>query len=121
MRLVIITLAILLLGVIGWFLWAPHNSTSGGQTQKYTTFDGKVTGINNGCAYDDTCTVTVDDKIIVTGGGLSSDPNANVYGTKDADLAIGDKVSVKALSAEHGLTLQGCQECYISRGSIRRY
>jgi hypothetical protein len=121
------TISIVLLGVlfglIGWFIWARHTDkqpTTQQQVQKYAMLEGTVTGRNNGCAHDDICTVSVDNKVIVTGGGLMADANANIYGITDADLRIGDKVSVKALSTDHGLTLQGCRECYITRGELRR-
>lgn len=124
----IILLAVILFGTVGWFVWSKNNTdgTSSKQAthqseQKYTTFDGTVTAMDNGCAYDATCSVSVDGKAIITGGGLSANPDANVYGATDADLAIGDKVSVKALSSDHGLTLQGCSECHITRGSVRHH
>ncbi len=107
-----------LLGLLGWFIWTRHadkQPITRQNTQKYATFEGTVTGRNNGCAYDDACIVSVDNKIIVTGGGLTNNPNANIYGATDADLSNGDKVNVKALNTDHGLTLQGCKECYITR------
>jgi hypothetical protein len=113
----------ILLGLFGWLIWTRHvNKQPATQqdVQKYAMFEGTVTGRNNGCAYDDACTVSVDNKVIVTGGGLTANPDANIYGVTDVDLSNGDKVSVKALNTDHGLTLQGCQECYITRGEARR-
>lgn len=116
---ILIVLIAVLLIFLGWFIWSQRTHIDNEQKaqptpQKYTIFEGTVTGINNGCAYDATCTVSVDNRAIITGGGLSSDPEANVYGVTDADLASGDKVSVKALNSDYGLTLQGCRECYIT-------
>jgi len=84
-------------------------ASTGGAT---TTFSGTVDATNNGCAYDDTCSVTVDGKVIVTGGGLSSNPEGNVYGSSAA-VKIGDKVHAKAIKTPNLYTLQGCSSCYI--------
>jgi len=109
----IAVILVILLAVFGYYIWTQKGGS-------FVTFSGTITARNNGCAYDDTCTISVDGKVIVTGGGLTADPNANIYGTTDNDLRIGDKVSVKARTTDQGLTLQGCQDCYITRGSIQR-
>ncbi len=114
----------MLLAVLGCFIWAHSHKDQRSAPQpkagSFATFSGTVTARNNGCAYDDVCTISVDDKIIVTGGGLTADPNANIYGTTDNDLRIGDKVNVKARSTDLGLTLQGCKDCFITRSELQR-
>jgi hypothetical protein len=124
-RKVLIVVCVIILILIGWYAWASQvrndrQPAAQQATETFTTFSGTVTARNNGCAHDDICTVTVDGRTIVTGGGLTADPNANTYGVMDNDLRIGDKVSVKARSTDHGLTLQGCQDCYITRGTLQR-
>ncbi len=116
---------VILLVILGWYIWTTHANKSRGsasqqKTESFVTFSGTVTARNNGCTHDDVCTVSVDGKVIVTGSGLTADPDANVYGTTDADLRIGDKVSVKARSTDYGLTLQGCEDCYVTRGKLQR-
>lgn len=115
----------MLLMAAGWYIWATRTANNEHSTVQQTTdtivtLSGTVTARNNGCAHDSICTVSVDGRVIVTGGGLAADPNANIYGTADNDLRIGDKVRVKARTTDHGLTLQGCPDCYVTRGSIQR-
>jgi|GEM_PF-1534619 len=123
-KVIIILIAVTLVAVIGWYFWtrdkAPAATNSPNQDQgAFAEFQGKVTAINNGCNHDNVCSVTVNEKPIITGGGLSVNEQSNTYGVVDADLAIGDKVKVKALNKDRGMTLQGCNDCYITRGSIR--
>jgi hypothetical protein len=124
LRKIIIILLAVILAFIGWYFWrrdkAPIVTNNTNQNQgAFEEFQGKVTAINNGCNHDDACSVTVDGKTIITGGGLSVNDQANTYGVVDADLGIGDKVKVKALNKDAALTLQGCSDCYITRGSVR--
>jgi hypothetical protein len=119
---IIILLGVILLAFLGWYFWMRDKSpavTDNSNQGTLTVFQGKVTGINNGCNHDDVCSVTVEGKTIITGGGLTSNEQTNTYGIVDADLNIGDEVKVRARNTSSGMTLQGCSDCYITRGSIR--
>ncbi len=128
----LIAIAIILISCVGYYIWHTHDTKkqtvasstnlvkspkSARSPSTQTTevnFNGVVTGINNGCNYDGRCLIIVDDKSIITGGGLSAYPNENIYGTS-SDVKVGDKVTVKALRTGDGFTLQGCSSCYIKR------
>jgi len=123
---IIILLVVILVGFIGWYFWPRDQIPTAANTPSptpmqgaFAEFEGKVTALNNSCNHDDVCSVTVDGKPIITRNGLSANEQSNTYGVVDADLAIGDKVKVKAVNKGGGMTLQGCSDCYITRGSVR--
>ncbi|SRR6266498_4213705 len=117
---IIIIVVVTALGFAGWYAWIRNTDNSTSSQQNYVEFEGTVTAMSNACHYDAGCSVAVDGKEISTGGGLTNDPQANTWGSTDADLSNGDHVKVKARNGKYGLTLQGCKECYITRGEARR-
>ena len=76
------------------------------------TFEGKVEGKNDGCASDGECSIIVDGKKVITGSGLSTNQQENIFGTQDK-VQVGTPVLVKALHDKNGYTLQRCYDCYI--------
>ena len=116
-------LVIAIVGLIGFTAWYVHGhrsvtSPTSSDTNASVTFSGKITEINNACYTDGTCSVTVDDKSIVTGGGLSVTDSSNQYGNLGPSggnfgFKIGQTVSVRALKTNYGYTLQGCADCYV--------
>jgi len=78
------------------------------------SFTGKVTHINNECYVDGTCSLTIDNKIIViTGCGLTA--NGSTCASYDqSKLKLGDKISVKA-QKEKGTYTLNCEGCGISK------
>jgi hypothetical protein len=116
----VVMFGLVLGGLLWWFMAGQGEPTSTPQPRtsgKYTLFDGTIKNINRACDFDGQCAFTVDDKIVVTGGGLGPTPEDNIFGTIDRDLKIGEKVTVKALKADDRYTLRRCGECYVKRAS----
>jgi len=125
------------IGFTGWYVLnrktdttqqktnSSSSSSSSEQTSQvraegnYSLFEGTLKHINNGCAADGTCSMTVDDKVIITGGGLGPSQEENTWGITEADFHLGDKVTVKALKDGDNYTLHRCAECYIKRVNPR--
>ncbi len=130
-------LIVVIVGVIGftgWYVLSRKTSTDQSKTNstppsqqnsqvqidgKYTLFEGTLTNINRGCDADGVCSMTVDDQVIITGGGLGPNQEANTWGTTEADFNTGEKVTVKALKDEDNYTLHRCAECYVRRATPR--
>ena len=124
-ELILVILIILVLGAIGWLVYENQHkatksvpmktSTKSLSTQsKIVTFSGKVTNISHDCNFDGSCSVTVDNKVVITGGGLGPTPDSNVYGYSKLDtLNLGDIVNVRAVKDKYGYTLQGCTSCFV--------
>lgn len=118
-----VLVAIILLSLAGWYIYnrrhPANNATSNvSSNASVATFSGLITNINNGCDSDGACSITVDGKIVITGGGLAATQVENTYGNLglnggNSHFKIGQKVSVKALNTNYGYTLQTCSDCYV--------
>ncbi len=82
------------------------------------TFSGTITSMNNGCESDGSCSITVDKKVVITGGGLAATEAQNTYGNLgrnggNSRFKVGQMVEVYALTTDSGYTLQACSSCYV--------
>lgn len=106
-----LALFVLAMGLgIGYIAGKSH--IAGGQT---ATFNGIITEINDGCVSGGYCSLTVERKSIIIGGGKLSNPEDNVYGKVSSNIKIGNSVFVKALKTSTGFTLQHCSKCYVTK------
>lgn len=128
LEIVLTILIVSTIGFIGWYVFGqktdtgqqPTKSDASIQTDgKYMLFEGTLQNINRGCDADGICSMTIDDVVVITGGGLGPTQEDNTWGTTEADVSPGEKVMVKALKDGDNYTLQRCAECYVTRATPR--
>jgi len=118
----LIVIVVGLIGLGGWYVYSTHSvektKTVASSNSSGVTFSGRITQIYNECSADGTCSIVVNGKSIITGGGLSANDSDNTYGNLglnggNSNLKIGQTVSVRALKTSDGYTLQTCSDCYV--------
>ena len=103
-----------------------NGSSDTASTPKTGTFSGTISAIDTGCFADAVCSVTVDGKkVILTQGGLSSQPNAvvgklvGVNSIGDLEDKIGAFANVFAgVTPEGNYTLYGNSAYYVEVAEI---
>jgi hypothetical protein len=74
-------------------------------------FSGAVQAVDDGCFADGTCSVTVNDVLVVTLTGWSRD----TWGQRDTELQVGERVDVACRPTLEGCTLNGNAGYYVRR------
>lgn len=75
------------------------------------TLSGQVSSIDNGCFADGECSVSVNGLKVVTLRGWSR----AIWGTRDVNLALGDRVDVRCRATDGGCTLEGSDEYFVRK------
>lgn len=74
-------------------------------------FSGAVQAVDDGCFADGTCSVTVNNVLVVTLTGWSRD----TWGQRDIELQVGERVDVACRPTLEGCTLNGNAGYYVRR------
>ena len=80
------------------------------------TFEGIVTGFSTGCFADGECSITVDNKKVITTTGWSQQTVGKILGVPDlgeVEKNIGNRAKVYAKKVEGGYSLYGSADYYI--------